>query len=139
MSHQRLQGGKALVRIHTYYGSSEKPSEPDYQGNYPIIIDPLAGSIPSKRVLNGTIASQIGFTQDTVHVVKWQEVDPDPDYGRQFEIKKLFDISNDTDRIEKWEERLGNYKVVSVHDEADSEHTSTFESSRKAQSNMPVA
>lgn len=64
----------------------------DKNGLESIILDAIAGSVPDKRVLSGTIADREGFSPNNSYMVAIEEL-PSNEYGRQFRFKNLGQLS----------------------------------------------
>jgi hypothetical protein len=56
----------------------------DANGHQNIILTPIAGKCPSKRVISGSLALTQGFVPGDVVAVSFTEGEVDVDYGRQF-------------------------------------------------------
>lgn len=74
--------GTALVRVQAF---AKKGSEADTHGIQNVILVPIAGKLPSKRVIAGTIALASGLAvSDRPVVVSFVELPASEEYGRQF-------------------------------------------------------
>ena len=75
--------GLVLVAVAMFQGSTENPAQADKNGNFPVILNPLAGKIPSKRVLSGTVARNMRLIAGKTALVAYQETEEN-EFGRQF-------------------------------------------------------
>ena len=73
----------SLVRV------SEFTGEPDKNGKAPIFLSLIAGTMPNRMVLSGTIAERSGIKVNEVHMVHFVERAADERYGRQFSVNSL--------------------------------------------------
>ena len=76
--------GMFLATVCNYYGNKENPAKQDSNDLMPIILEPLGGSCPNKRVLAGTVARNMGIEENQVYLFKWTRLEDDEDYGSQF-------------------------------------------------------
>ena len=77
--------GFAVVKVDAF---NKEGKQADKNGLQNIILSPIGGRIPSKRVLAGTIADRAGFKIGEVHLVSFQEEEADS-YGRRFTFTSL--------------------------------------------------
>lgn len=84
--------GLAIVKVQ---GFKKQGSEADSNGVENVILVPLAGKLPSKRVIAGTVALNSGFriNNDDRILVSYTEVEPDTQYGRQFRFTPVGSIT----------------------------------------------
>jgi hypothetical protein len=74
--------GLAIVKVQ---GFKKKGSEADSNGVENVILVPVAGKLPSRRIIAGTIALNAGFRiSDERVLVSFTEGEEDPQYGRRF-------------------------------------------------------
>lgn len=97
---------------------------PDKNGKMPIILNVIAGKSPNRLVLSGTVAESIGLTVGKSFLMQVREVEPDPQYGRQFNHQVLGEITSALDLI-KASKELGTAQVFSV--DADEPGSTTAE------------
>lgn len=57
---------------------------PDKNGLEPVILVNLAGKLPNRTVISGTIAEREGFIPGNTYLIKCTEQNESPEYGRQF-------------------------------------------------------
>lgn len=65
----------------------------DKNGHQPVILTVIAGKLPNKIVIAGTVAQSVGFEVNNTYLVNCSEGEPDPTYGRQFNYKILGKLS----------------------------------------------
>lgn len=73
--------GMAIVSISAFTGEN---ATRDKNGKMPVVLTPLCGVIPSKRILSGTIAENMGLIPGKPVMVSFSEGEEDATYGRQF-------------------------------------------------------
>ena len=64
----------------------------DKNGAEAIILSPVAGNIPWKRVMAGTVAQQQQIFDGGVYLLSYAENAPDPVNGRQFSYENLGEL-----------------------------------------------
>jgi len=79
----------AVVVAKEFSETSEKPATVDKHGKYPIILVPVAGKIPNRQVISGTVADREGFSINQTYMVQVIERESDAQYGRQFTFTNL--------------------------------------------------
>lgn len=96
----------AIVKVASFQGECDK------NGNPNVILTPIGGKVPSKRVLAGTIALNSGFSIGEVHMVSIQEL-PSNEYGRQFQFTSLGSVSPGLELLKACKE-VGQPLVIDV-------------------------
>lgn len=98
---------------------SEKASE-DKNGLYPVILLGIAGEIPSRSVISGTFAQNMGIQPGEVYLFQATEQEEDIIYGRKF---TFMPISKSLSAVEVLQARqfLGKLKIVNVELDSDSD------------------
>ena len=66
-----------------------KHATEDKNGLMPVILLGIAGEMPSKSVLNGTVAENMDLSIGGVYLFNAKEQDSDPEYGRSFTFMRL--------------------------------------------------
>ncbi len=61
----------------------------DKNGYMPVILLGIAGEMPSKNVISGTVAENMDLTPGEVYLFNAKEQETDPQYGRNFTFMKL--------------------------------------------------
>ena len=70
-----------LATVCKYNGNKENPAKPDSNDLMPVILEPLGGTCPKKRVIAGTIARNMGIEENQVYLFKWTRLEDDEEYG----------------------------------------------------------
>ena len=78
------KNGMFLATVCKYNGNKENPAKLDSNDLMPVILEPLGGTCPKKRVLAGTIARNMGIEENQVYLFKWTRLEDDEEYGSQF-------------------------------------------------------
>ena len=73
-----------LATVCNYYGNKENPAKPDSNDLMPVILEPLGGTCPKKRVIVGTVARNMGIEENQVYLFKWTRLEDHEEYGSQF-------------------------------------------------------
>ncbi|PWN58602.1 hypothetical protein [Chryseobacterium viscerum] len=98
---------------------SERASE-DKNGLMPVILIGIAGEIPSKTVISGTVAQRMGIYEGSIYLFQANEIESDPLYGRQFNFMA---ISKELSAIETLQasDFVGKLRIVKVDSPEDFE------------------
>ena len=83
--------GLAIVAVSTFQG---KEAQADTKGLMPMYLTPVAGTIPNRNVLSGTVAKNSGFEEGKSYLAKFVKLEDDPVYGVQFGWTKVSEVSN---------------------------------------------
>lgn len=102
--------GLAIVAVSTFQG---KDAQPDVNGFNSIYLTPVAGVIPNRNVLAGTVAKNSGFEEGKSYLAKFVRLEDDPTYGAQFGWTKVSEVTNPMDII-KAEQELGAGNIYDV-------------------------
>ncbi|KUJ51741.1 hypothetical protein [Chryseobacterium sp. JAH] len=91
---------------------SERATE-DKNGLKPVILIGIAGEIPSRTVISGTVAQRMGICEGAVYLFQADELEEDPMYGRQFTFMA---ISKQLSAIETLQasDFVGKLKLINV-------------------------
>ena len=103
----------AIVKVDAYNGEKKA----DKNGMQNVILTPIGGKIPSKRVLAGTLADRAGFHVGEVHMVSIQELPASAEYGRQFQFTSLGTVAPGLELLKACKE-CGSPFVVDVNGNA---------------------
>lgn len=71
------KSGMAIVKVNTFKGSEVTA---DVNGLMPIYLHPVAGNIPNRNVLSGTIAESLGMVEGNSYIAQWSYMG-EGDYG----------------------------------------------------------
>lgn len=81
-----LLNTKFIASVKAYHGKDSDPAVADKKGLMPVVLVPTSGQCPSKRILAGTIAKNMGIEVGSLYVFTCMETEPDKEYGRQFQF-----------------------------------------------------
>ena len=76
--------GMFLATVCKYNGNKENPAKLDSNDLMPVILEPLGGTCPKKRVIVGTVARNMGIEENQVYLFKWTRLEDHEEYGSQF-------------------------------------------------------
>lgn len=102
----------------------------DVNGLMPVILVPVAGQLPNRNVLSGTVAANMGIEPGKTYLFQVREGEADPEYGRRFVFTKLQEMS--ALEILDASAKLGLGKIFSV-DEPETPEGEGAEPTEKAQ------
>ena len=104
-----------------------KHATEDKNGLLPVILLGIAGEMPSKNVISGTVADNMDLDIGGVYLFNAKEQDPDPMYGRNFTFMKLSFPLGAIELLQA-SDFVGNLKIVDV----ESTETSSIEEFEEA-------
>lgn len=82
------------VKAGTTFKASGREATADKNGLMPIALSPLGGKYPSKgTVISGTVAKNAGIEAGHAYLLNCKETEPDPTYGRRFNISVVKEIN----------------------------------------------
>lgn len=81
------------VRQGTTLLKSNKLVEPDKNGKMPYVLTPVAGTIPNRNFISGTVAENLGLVDGKSYAISYREVEKDDTYGRRFVWTKIGEAS----------------------------------------------
>ncbi len=99
---------------------------PDKNGLKPVILVPLAGKIPAKFVLSGTVAKNNGFQTGKTYLTQWVAGEVDEQYGQTYNYKCLAEIGDPIQLVDLMH-RLGDAEVLKTKEVAVTENKSDFD------------
>lgn len=73
---------------------------PDKNGNFPVMLQLIAGKMPNRNVLSGTVAERIGIEVGRTYLMRVREQGEDKLFGRDFTFIKLKELETGKDIIE---------------------------------------
>jgi len=82
------------------------------------LLDPCAGTIPSKRAMSNKYAEIGGFKHGETFLVKWEELERN-EYGRNFRFTKLKTLG--ALEIIALVEKLGDGKIFDINESTEEE------------------
>ena len=66
---------------------------PDKNGLLPLILIAVAGALPFKRTISGTVALNSGIKAGELTMLGWENTEADPQYGEQTRFTRLGSVS----------------------------------------------
>ena len=84
----------------------------DRNGLAPLLLKVVAGQMPNRAIISGTIAQNEGFEPNKTYLCQYTEGEPSAEHGRQFRFTNLGEVSG-LDVIKATKE-LGAAQVVDV-------------------------
>ena len=93
----KFTGCIMAAKVQPFTGEKASPNK---NGDSPIILIPIAGKYPNKRVIDGTVAINMGITEDTSYLFKVTPGETDPKYGLQFNFEPLEEVKGITSILE---------------------------------------
>jgi len=111
--------GNVLVAPQVFVRTRDgREAKEDKNGLKPIILTPVAGRIPNKMVLTGTVAQNLGIEVGKTYLLSYRERSADQipeaakQYGRAFVYTKLAELN--AIEIIQATEMLGSAQVIDV-------------------------
>lgn len=86
---------------------------PDKNGETPVMIQCIAGQMPNRNVLSGTVAMRAGFEVGKTYLVNVRETGYDDIFGPDFTFIKVMELNNGLDIVRAAKE-LGEPRVLFV-------------------------
>jgi hypothetical protein len=96
-----------LVNVTKFNGSNT----PDKNGLLPVMLQCIAGKMPNRNVLSGTMASENGFEIGKSYLVNIRECGFDIDFGTDFTFVNLKEVTTSSDIILSAKE-LGTAEII---------------------------
>lgn len=97
-----------LATVSNYNSNS---ASADKNGLMPMLLDVVAGVCPKKRVLAGTVASNMGLEEGTTYLFKFTTLAEDPTHGSQYSFTKIAPVT-DIMQILSATESLGDATLI---------------------------
>ena len=88
-------------------------STPDKNGEMPVMLQCIAGTMPNRNVLSGTVARRAGFEVGKTYLVNVRESGYDQLFGADFTFTKVADLDNGLDIIRTAKE-IGDPQIVRI-------------------------
>ncbi len=98
---------------------NSKDVQPNVHGLLPLIIEPICGPCPYKRVIDGSVARNMGIMEGNTYMFKFTQLEDDPTYGAQYAFTKI--AQPDVLQIMQAQTMLGNSRFVGKTVEKDIE------------------
>lgn len=88
-------------------------NDPDKNGENPVMIQCIAGKMPNRNVLSGTVAQRAGFEVGKTYLMQVREAGVDSVFGVDFNFVKIKELESGLD-IAKTTRELGPAKILTV-------------------------
>ncbi len=102
----------------------------DRNGKNPVMLVNMAGKMPNRNVLSGTVAENQGFELGKTYLARVREVESN-NYGRQFNWTSVKEL--DALEILDMEDRLGSPEVINVDNEEETQKETENETEKEQQ------
>lgn len=86
---------------------------PDKNGEMPIMLQCIAGTIPNRNVLSGTVAKRAGFEVGRTYLINVRETGMDDLFGPDFTFIRVMELTSGLD-IVKAAKELGDPSIVRI-------------------------
>lgn len=86
---------------------------PDKNGQAPIMLQCIAGSMPNRNVLSGTVAQRAGFEVGKTYLVNVRENGFDEVFGTDFTFIKIMELTTGLDVVRAAKE-LGDANIIRI-------------------------
>lgn len=86
---------------------------PDKNGETPVMLQCIAGTMPNRNVLSGTVAKRAGFEVGKTYLINVREVGYDDIYGTDYSFIKIMQLESGLD-IVKASKELGEPHIIFV-------------------------
>ncbi len=96
-----------LVHVTPFSGTST----PDKNGKMPVMLQCIAGSMPNRNVMSGTVAERMGLVVDKTYLMQVREQGFDKVFGIDFQFVKITELTSGED-IAKTVKELGLPQIV---------------------------
>src|SRR6218665_923758 len=97
-----------VVKVTTYNGTTTL----DRNGKAPVMLQCIAGTMPNRNVLSGTVAENAGIEVDKTYLMQVREIGDDREVGRSFNWIVLDELHGT--EIIRGQEMLGRPTVVNI-------------------------
>lgn len=85
----------------------------DKNGENPVMLQCIAGTMPNRNVLSGTVAKRLGIEIGKTYLMNVREVGVDDLFGSDFTFTKVQEITSPLDTVKAVKE-LGEPKILSI-------------------------
>lgn len=80
----------------------------------PVILVPIAGTCPHKRVLSGTSADMLGLSEDSVYLFSYTEGEKTEEHGTAINYTVLAELSTNPMDIIQISRELGKAEIIEI-------------------------
>jgi hypothetical protein len=99
-----------IVGVITKYSGTE---DSDKTGENPIMIQCMAGKMPNRNVLSGTVAIRAGLEVGKTYLINVREAGTDKQFGQDFTWLKMQEITSPLDIIDA-KDKLGDPEIIEI-------------------------
>lgn len=85
-----------VVAVTPFSGTSTA----DKNGNYPVMLQCIAGSMPNRNVLSGTVAKRMGIEEGKTYLMNVREAGFDKQFGTDYTFTKIKELVTGKDIVE---------------------------------------
>jgi hypothetical protein len=100
---------RIVVTVTPFSGTTTK----DKNGNDSVMLQCIAGRMPNRNVLSGTVADRAGLKVDRTYLVQCREIGYDKEFGKQFNFIKIKELTTGKDITETCS-MLGDPEIVNI-------------------------
>lgn len=86
----------------------------DKNGNYPVMLQCIAGTMPNRNVLSGTVAKRMGIEEGKTYLMSVRESGYDKKFGTDYTFTKIKELHTGKDIVDASKE-LGDPDVFTVN------------------------
>lgn len=108
MSNSTVKGGMFAAKAAMFNGKSAKANK---NGEFPVVLVVIAGKCPKKRVLDGSVFTNMNIEMDTTYLFSFSAGDIDPNYGQEYNFTPIVEIVSVMDTI-KIVQELGSPELL---------------------------
>jgi hypothetical protein len=87
---------------------------PDKNGKSPVMVQCIAGRMPNRNVLSGTVAERAGFEVGKTYLMQVRQAGHDKEFGDDFNFIKVMELTKAADIVEA-SEKLGKPEIFDVN------------------------
>ncbi len=98
-----------VVAITNFNGTSTS----DKNGKYPVMLNCIAGTMPNRNVLSGTVAENLGIEVGKSYLMQVRETGFDKLFGRDFTFVKIRELESADDTVRTCKD-LGKPNVIRI-------------------------
>ena len=106
----KFSGCIMAAKVQLFTGEKASPNK---NGDKPLILIPIAGKYPNKRVIDGTVAINMGITEGNSYLFQVGLGKEDPKHGIQFTFEPLDEVKGITSILEV-QAALGNAEMLEL-------------------------
>ena len=96
MSNSTVKGGMFAAKAAMFNGKSAKANK---NGDFPVVLVVLAGACPKKRVIDGTVFTNMNIEMDTNYLFSFSAGEIDTTHGQEYNFTPVVEIVSVMDNI----------------------------------------